>query len=290
MSCPRAGLLDGREARFMEHEPAYGELALVCPDGQVVHELAWQHERPVALLRNLRRLTAPGPGTNSYLVGTEASGFIVVDPGPADAGHVERLLAATRGDIRAIVCTRPSPDHAPAARLLQAASQQRTRQATPVLGLACGPQAGAASRFVPDRELRDGQQLSLVGFGVSHTLRAVHAPGAAGHPASREHAEDHAGPHPCLLFEEEGLLFTGAAAPDGGASPAPPTGGALAADEPWPLERLQALCEQHHVDTLLPARGHAIGPALESIAALRRHRLLGGPPGADAPPRSRQAS
>jgi recombination protein RecT len=44
-----------------------------------VHELAWQTERPVALLKNVQRLTAPnpgfmtGPGTNSYLVGDPAT-------------------------------------------------------------------------------------------------------------------------------------------------------------------------------------------------------------------------
>ena len=44
-SCPRAGLLKGAEARYMEHEMAYGELALVSPDGQLVHHLDW-HTRP----------------------------------------------------------------------------------------------------------------------------------------------------------------------------------------------------------------------------------------------------
>ncbi len=32
-----------REARYMEHEMPYGELALVSPDGQIVHHLDWQH-------------------------------------------------------------------------------------------------------------------------------------------------------------------------------------------------------------------------------------------------------
>jgi 8-oxo-dGTP pyrophosphatase MutT (NUDIX family) len=45
-SCPRAGLLAGKEARYMEHETAYGELAMVCPDGQIVHALDWQSEQP----------------------------------------------------------------------------------------------------------------------------------------------------------------------------------------------------------------------------------------------------
>ncbi|MBA4266655.1 MAG: MBL fold metallo-hydrolase, partial [Comamonadaceae bacterium] len=70
-SCPRAGLMNGHESRHMEHEPPFGELALVSPDGQIVHSLDWQHEQAVHLLRNVQRLTAPnpgfmtGPGTNS---------------------------------------------------------------------------------------------------------------------------------------------------------------------------------------------------------------------------------
>lgn len=265
MSCPRAGLLDGREARYMEHEPPYGELALVCPDGQIVHELAWRHDRPVALLKNLRRLTAAnpgamtGPGTNTYIVGMAASGYIVIDPGPADAAHVERLMAATGSDIRAIVCTHSHPDHAPAAWLLQAACQQRTRQAPPVLGLASGPQADASSHFRPDRPLQDGERLPLVGFGVSHTLRVVHTPG-------------HAANHLCLLLEEEGLLFTGDHILGGNTTVIRPPDGNMT-DYLQSLDRLQSLCEQHNVSTLLPAHGHAIGPATEAIITLRRHRL-----------------
>ena len=38
-SCPRAGLLNGKEARYMEDEMPFGELALVCPDGQIAHPL-----------------------------------------------------------------------------------------------------------------------------------------------------------------------------------------------------------------------------------------------------------
>jgi recombination protein RecT len=45
-SCPRAGLLAGKEARYMEHEMPFGELALVCPDGQIVHALDWQPSSP----------------------------------------------------------------------------------------------------------------------------------------------------------------------------------------------------------------------------------------------------
>ncbi|MFM7698801.1 MAG: MBL fold metallo-hydrolase, partial [Limnohabitans sp.] len=71
-SCPRAGWLKGKESRHMEHEPPFGELALTCRDGQILHHLDWQSERPVKLLKHVQRLTAPnpgmmtGPGTNSY--------------------------------------------------------------------------------------------------------------------------------------------------------------------------------------------------------------------------------
>ena len=57
----------------------------------------WQTDAPVRLLRNVMRLTAPnpgfmtGPGTNSYLVGDASTGFIAIDPGPADADHIQRL-------------------------------------------------------------------------------------------------------------------------------------------------------------------------------------------------------
>src|SRR5689334_1418031 len=126
VSCPRAGFLGGREQRFMEHEPPFGELALTCPDGQILHHLDWQHEMSVPLLRNVQRLTCAnggvmtGPGTNSYLVGDPDTGYIVIDPGPEDREHQERLWQAAGGDVRFIVCTHSHPDHSPGAPPLQA--------------------------------------------------------------------------------------------------------------------------------------------------------------------------
>jgi 8-oxo-dGTP pyrophosphatase MutT (NUDIX family) len=45
-SCPRAGWLDGKEARYMEHDAPFGELALTCPDGQMLHHKPWRHDGP----------------------------------------------------------------------------------------------------------------------------------------------------------------------------------------------------------------------------------------------------
>jgi recombination protein RecT len=104
-SCPRAGLLAGKEARYMEHETAYGELAMVCPDGQIVHALDWQSEQPTPLLRNVMRLTAPnpgvmtGPGTNSYLVGDPPHRLHRDRPGPGRRrAHRPALARGRRAD------------------------------------------------------------------------------------------------------------------------------------------------------------------------------------------------
>ena len=171
----------------MEHEAAFGELALVCPDGQIAHPLDWQTERAVPLLNNVQRLTAPnpgvmtGPGTNSYLVGDPRSGYIVIDPGPLDTDHLDKLYRATGGDIRMIVCTHSHSDHSPGARPLQA----MCTPTPPILGLASAPTARAASAFVPDRELFNGELLSLSeyapeadsSYNFKHSLQVVHTPG-----------------------------------------------------------------------------------------------------------------
>lgn len=262
-SCPRAGLLDGREARYMEHELPYGELALVCPDGQIVHALDWRTDAPVDLLRNVRRLTAPnpsamtGPGTNSYLIGDTATGYIVIDPGPLDPGHIRRLHEATRGDIRMIVCTHSHADHSPAALPLQALCEPRP----PILGLPSAPTARPTAHFTPDRALADGEHLVLEGPTpeATHTLRVVHTPG-------------HAANHLCLVLQEDGLLFSGDHILNGSTTVVDPPDGDMNAylDS---LDRLDDICRVGDVDFILPAHGYAIASARDAIAALKMHRL-----------------
>jgi recombination protein RecT len=263
-SCPRAGLLRGKEARYMEHESPFGELALVCPDGQIVHELGWQTEAPVALLKNLRRLTAPnpgamtGPGTNSYIVGDAATGYIVIDPGPNDAAHLERLYQATGGDIRLIVCTHSHPDHSPGAAPLQAMCTAAPKP--PILGLPSAPTARPNSQFVPERVLQDGERLLLQdGQGTTHTLRVVHTPG-------------HAANHLCLVLEEDALLFSGDHVLNGSTTVVDPPDGNMDAylDS---LDRLDAVCAEGGIRFILPAHGYVLGEARAAIAHLKAHRL-----------------
>ena len=283
-SCPRAGLTHGAESRHMEHEPPFGELALVCPDGQIAHSLDWQHEHPVQLLKNVQRLTAPnpgfmtGPGTNSYIVGDPASGHIVIDPGPDDAPHIERLWRAADGRIQAIVCTHSHPDHSPGAPRLQALCVAAGLEKPPILGLPSAPTSRENSRFSPERSLADGEQLMLVGqegdTTISHTLEVIHTPG-------------HAANHLCLLLVEDGLLFTGDHILNGSTTVIDPPDGNMAAylDS---LDKLAERCHAHGVEFILPAHGYVLGDlrastdnpsapveggALAAIAHLKAHRL-----------------
>jgi recombination protein RecT len=266
-SCPRAGLLGGQDARYMESDSPYGELALVCPDGQPLHALDWQSERAVPLLGNVQRLTAPnpgamtGPGTNSYIVGDAATGYIVIDPGPNDAEHIGRLWRATHGDIRMIVCTHSHADHSPGAAPLQALCEKAK---PPILGLSSAPTARSSARFAAERELLDGERLVLSGTTaegnqITHTLRAIHTPG-------------HAANHLCLVLEEDGLLFSGDHILNGSTTVVDPPDGDMNAylDS---LDKLDAACDAGGIGFILPAHGYVIGSARAAIAQLKAHRL-----------------
>lgn len=272
-SCPRTGLLAGREARFMEHELPYGELALVCPDGQIAHPLDWQSEQPVPLLKNVLRLTAPnpgvmtGPGTNSYLVGDPSTGFIAIDPGPADAEHLDKLWRAAGGDIRFIVCTHSHPDHSPGAAPLQALCSPKP----PILGLPSAPTARAASHFTPDRSLQNKELLALttqapeanLSIKTSHTLQIIHTPG-------------HAANHVCLVLLEDGLLFSGDHILNGSTTVIDPPDGDMN-DYLNSLDLLHQLCAEHYIQFILPAHGYVMGgpgqEAADTITRLKNHRL-----------------
>jgi glyoxylase-like metal-dependent hydrolase (beta-lactamase superfamily II) len=222
----------------------------------------------VPLLKNVLRLTAPnasfmtGPGTNSYLVGDAASGVIVIDPGPDDAAHIERLFQAARAvgrGIRAIVCTHSHHDHAPGALPLQALCGQRGEK-PPILGLPSAPTARREHFFRPDQALHDGERLVLTGAaGITHTLRAVFTPG-------------HASNHVCLVLEEDGLLFSGDHVLSGTTTVIDPPDGNMS-DYLDALDKLKALCAREEIGFVLPAHGPVLSDACGVIARLTEHRL-----------------
>jgi glyoxylase-like metal-dependent hydrolase (beta-lactamase superfamily II) len=140
----------------------------------------------VVLSPRVRRVLAPnpnimtGPGTNTYLIGTED--VAVLDPGPDDSEeHLDAVAAAGAGRIRWILVTHTHPDHAPGAAGL------KTRTGAEVLGY------DERDGFVPDRTITDGD---VVSDGGRFQLRALHTPG-------------HASNHLCYMLDDEAVLFSG---------------------------------------------------------------------------------
>lgn len=251
ISTSRGGRLRGRIERFGDEDLPFGELELVSPDGSnVEHSLDWQSERAVPLLRHVHRLTAPnpgrmtGPGTNTYLVGGPGD-WLVIDPGPDDPAHIERIAAFVGDGLKTIVCTHAHPDHAPGAAPLQRRTGAR------IVGRRSGPHFNPAWAFTPDEELEDGERLRV---GDS-TLRVLHTPGHTGH-------------HVCLLLEEDGLLFSGDHILNGSTTVIDPPDGDMRAYVAS-LERLAA----EPFEYILPAHGHAIARAKTEIARLIAHRM-----------------
>jgi glyoxylase-like metal-dependent hydrolase (beta-lactamase superfamily II) len=116
----------------------------------------------------VRRVVAPNPspmtgeGTNTYLIGS--SDVIVVDPGPADPRHLDRLVELSGGAVRYVLYTHAHVDHAPAARPLA----ERTGAAV----------LGPGGALGPDGALCDGDVVAVPGF----RLEVLETPG---------HSSDH---------------------------------------------------------------------------------------------------
>ena len=151
----------------------------------------------------VRRIVAPNPGaftytgTCSYIIGDGE--LAIVDPGPADASHIEALLAATKGEtLRYLLVTHTHRDHSPAARILQektgAAIAGCAAYAPPPDLEVAGPGLDASHdrSYAPDVALADGDRLSFGGL----TIEAVATPG-------------HTTNHLCFALAEERTLFTG---------------------------------------------------------------------------------
>ncbi len=262
VSSPRGGHYQNKIERFSEEEMQFGELELISPDGRVQHVLDWNYAKPVALTRNVQRLTCPnpgmmtGPGTNTYIVG-EPGAYAVIDPGPADDAHVDRIAAAVGNDLKYILCTHAHPDHSPGAARLKALT------GAPILGRPWGPRTRRYGidgpidveehdpAFVPDRTLEDGERVVI---GDS-TLMAIHTPG-------------HASNHLCFLIEEDGLLFSGDHINSGTTVVINPPDGNMKEY----LDALERLV-QMPVTYILPAHGWVIGFAEMAMRALVKHRL-----------------
>jgi glyoxylase-like metal-dependent hydrolase (beta-lactamase superfamily II) len=193
----------------------------------------------------IERLIAPNPGpmtlegTNTYVVAAETGAF-VIDPGPADEGHVAaiRAVAEARGGLAGVLLTHSHLDHSEAVPMLADApllwgTVGSGDETTGAAGAEAGRPAGATARAGP--------------FEVHPT------PG---------HTVDH------VCFTLGAVCFCGDLVLGRGSSFVPPDGGSLAAylDS---LRRLLGL----RAEVLCPGHGPYVGDPAAKVTEYLDHRL-----------------
>jgi glyoxylase-like metal-dependent hydrolase (beta-lactamase superfamily II) len=191
---------------------------------------------------------APNPspmtleGTNTWVVAAPGSAaVVVVDPGPDDEGHLDRVLTlATAGDRRValIVLTHGHVDHSSGAARFASLSGAPVRAADPALG---------------DEGLADGDGLDVAGI----ELRVIATPGHSADSVS-------------LLLPEDGALFTGDTILGRGTTVIASDGNL--GDYLRSLDSLAELADSCGLRVLLPGHGPVVGDPAGTIEYYISHR------------------
>lgn len=209
----------------------------------------FEHGVPFSLNSRVRRIVAPnpgvmtGPGTNTYLLGTDE--VAVLDPGPAEQSHIDAILDAAGDRIRWIVVTHTHPDHSPAWQAIAEATGAH------VMGGAPPDDMFQDDTFVPDQALVHDDVLATGEF----TLRAVHTPG-------------HVGNHFCFFLEEERMMFAGDHIMNGSTVVIIPPSGDMKAY----IESLQLLMK-YPLQYIAPGHGDVMEDSAAVVEWLIKHRL-----------------
>lgn len=202
-------------------------------------------EVPVSRLLCPNASAMTGPGTNTYLIGSQE--LALVDPGPALPAHIEAITGMLAGrTLRRIFVTHTHGDHSPATAEIQKLTGAE------VIGLK--PAAGAAyqdASFQPTRVYSDNECIDCGEYAV----RLIHTPG-------------HVSNHLCFLLEQEGMLFTGDHILQGTTPVILPPDGDMA-DYLTSLEQLLAM----PLRSLAPGHGDVMTEPAQMISTLIRHRL-----------------
>jgi len=201
------------------------------------------------LAPGVRRLLAPnpsmmtGPGTNTYLFGSEE--VAVLDPGPVIDSHLKVIQEIAGAPIRWVLVTHTHPDHSPAAFELARMTGAELLGRPPPDG------QHQDKTFVPDRVLEDGDRLSVDGSEIE----VIHTPG-------------HASNHICLRHVELNWVFTGDHVIDGSTVVIDPPDGNMK----HYLQSLSKVKESRPI-ALAPGHGELIHDPDRAIDWIVEHRL-----------------
>ncbi|CUH40264.1 hydroxyacylglutathione hydrolase [Jannaschia seosinensis] len=214
--------------------------------------------------RGLVRVLAPNPspmtaeGTNTFVLGTDE--MAVIDPGPADPVHLDRIVDILAGrPVAAVLVTHSHVDHSPGARPLadrvdapvlafgrSGAGRSPASAALPGLGGGEGVQMD----FAPDRTLADGEVVA----SDSWSLVAHHTPG-------------HMANHLSFEWREARAVFTGDTVMGWASTMISPPDGELG-QFMASLDRLEAL----DATVFHPGHGGPINMPAARCRELRAHR------------------
>ncbi|PSF09909.1 MBL fold metallo-hydrolase [Marinobacter shengliensis] len=246
---PWPALRKGKPVMLEPNAPAYDEAVKLDPEGEGTTRAEIVPGEPVEVAAGVVRLTAPnpgmmtGPGTNTYILGFER--FTVIDPGPANEAHIEKILEVTGGVVDQVLVTHTHLDHSPAVSVL------KERTGCRVFGWPAPEGAGQDQSFKADDEPEHGD-LIVSEAGI---LKVIHTPG-------------HASNHLCFLLTDQELLFSGDHIMQGSTVVINPPDGDMKAY----VESLYELLEEP-VRSIAPAHGFLMGQPEAVIDYLITHRL-----------------
>ncbi len=185
-----------------------------------------------------------GNGTNTYLIGSDD--ITLIDPGPNDAEHIEKILSLGGDKIKRILVTHTHKDHSPAALPIS------KKLNIPMFGrLVDRDSEWEDETFVPDTVLSDGDTIST----NEYTLETIHTPG-------------HASNHLCFYLKDQKCLLTGDHIMDGSTVVIAPPDGNMTEY----IESLKLL-ESYDIDYFAPGHGEFMQEPSKTIQSIIRHRL-----------------
>ena len=185
-----------------------------------------------------------GNGTNTYLIGNDD--ITLIDPGPNDTDHIDKILALGGDKIKRILVTHTHTDHSPAALPIS------KKLNIPMFGrLVDRDSEWEDETFVPDTVLSHGDTIST----NEYTLETIHSPG-------------HASNHLCFYLKDQKCLLTGDHIMDGSTVVIAPPDGNMTEY----IESLKLL-ESYDIDYFAPGHGEFMQEPSKTIQSIIRHRL-----------------